>query len=37
VEEGRRRLARGRVHIRLGLGGARPLLTGVGAGEWGGR
>lgn len=33
VEEGRRRLARGRVHSRLRLRGARPLRTGVGAGE----
>lgn len=32
VEEGRRRLARGRVHTSLGLGGARPLRMRVRAG-----
>ena len=36
VEEGRRRLARGRVHSELGLQGARQLRTGVGAGNKGG-
>ena len=36
VEEGRRRLARGRVHSELGLQGARPLRTRVGAGNKGG-
>lgn len=36
VVEGKRRLARGRVHTRPGLRGARPLRTGVGAGNKGG-
>lgn len=36
VLEGKRRLARGRVHTRPGLRGARPLRTGVGAGNKGG-
>ena len=35
VEEGRRRLARGRVHSQLGLQGARRSRTGVGAGNKG--
>lgn len=35
ADEGRRRLARGPEHIRLGLQGARPLRTLVGAGVGG--